>query len=169
VEPDVQWRAVITNGGPARAFSQIMPSFKDALSQDQISKVIEYLRSLCKEKSWPRGNFNLPRPLITEKAFPENEWVVDGNFNTRAGSEGSLSILYERRIRSSGMVELRLPYAYSDASGETRSGFGDVAVGYKHKVFDNLKHGVILSGGAEIILPTGSVSDGTGGETTVFE
>src|SRR5215831_3688531 len=34
-EPDVQWRAMITNGGSARAFSQIMPSFKDLLTQEQ--------------------------------------------------------------------------------------------------------------------------------------
>ena len=52
-----------------------MPSFKDLLTPDQIGKVIEHLRSLCTEEAWPRGNLNLPRPLITEKAFPENETV----------------------------------------------------------------------------------------------
>src|SRR5437868_1539370 len=57
-EPDIQWRAVITNGGPARGFSDIMPSFGDALTQDQIGKVIEHLRSLCGDKAWPRGNLN---------------------------------------------------------------------------------------------------------------
>jgi mono/diheme cytochrome c family protein len=169
VEPDVQWRAIITNGGPARAFSEIMPSFRDSLTQDQITKVIEYMRTLCQEKRWPRGNFNLPRPLVTEKAFPENEWVFEGDFNTRESSEGAVSIIYERRFGSSGMVEFKLPYVYSDASGETRSGFGDMAVGYKQKLFDSLKYGAILSGGAEVIFPTGSTTDGTGGESTVFE
>ena len=47
VEPDVQWRAIITNGGPARAFSEIMPAFGDLLTQDQIGRVIQYLRTLC--------------------------------------------------------------------------------------------------------------------------
>jgi len=42
-------------------FSQIMPSFKDMLTQDQISKVIEYLRSLCPVKPGP-GNLNLRAP-----------------------------------------------------------------------------------------------------------
>ncbi|MEJ2006831.1 MAG: cytochrome c [Acidobacteriota bacterium] len=46
-EPDLQWRAIITEGGPARAFSEIMPAFGDALTQEQFGKVIEYLRSLC--------------------------------------------------------------------------------------------------------------------------
>ena len=80
-EPDTQWRAVITNGGPARAFSPIMPSFRDVLTEDQIGKVIDHLRSLCTEPAWPRGNLNLPRALRTEKAYPENETVLTGSFN----------------------------------------------------------------------------------------
>src|SRR6185436_9881313 len=75
VEPDVQWRAIINHGGAARAFSQIMPSFKDLLTAGQIDKVIGYLRSLCTEPKWPQGDLNLPRPIVTEKAFPENETV----------------------------------------------------------------------------------------------
>src|SRR5678815_1593370 len=38
------WRAIIHLGGKARGFSEIMPSFADALSGDQIEKVIHYLR-----------------------------------------------------------------------------------------------------------------------------
>ena len=60
-EADVQWRSIITNGGSARAFSQIMPSFKDLLTQDQIGKAIDHLRSFCTEEAWPRGNLNFPR------------------------------------------------------------------------------------------------------------
>ena len=60
-EPDVQWRAIITNGGPARAFSQIMPAFKDLLTETQIDKVVGYLREFCNEDAWPRGDLNLPR------------------------------------------------------------------------------------------------------------
>src|SRR5262249_2638726 len=35
-EPDSDWRAVIHNGGPARGFSEIMPSFTEALTSDQV-------------------------------------------------------------------------------------------------------------------------------------
>jgi mono/diheme cytochrome c family protein len=168
-EPDIQWRAIITNGGPARAFSKIMPAFRDALTQEQIGTVIEYLRGLCTDTSWPRGNLNLPRPLITEKAFPENEVVVGGGFNVRGAPGGNVTTLYERRIGSSGMLEASVPYSYAHASGSTDSAFGDVAIGYKHKLFHSLRSGSIFSVGGEVILPTGNERIGTGGESTVFE
>ena len=165
-EPDAQWRAVITNGGPARGFSEIMPAFKDALTQDQIGKVIEYLRGLCTEKAWPRGNFNLPRPLITEKAFPESEVVVTGAFNLHGAPGAGSTVIYERRIGSSGMIEAAVPYNFAHDSGVLRSGFGDIALGYKRKLFDNLKKGSIFSVGGEFIAPTGNARIGTGAGTT---
>jgi mono/diheme cytochrome c family protein len=168
-EPDVQWRAVITYGGPARAFSEIMPSFKDSLTQEQIGKVIEYLRSFCTEKSWPRGNFNLPRPIFTEKAFPEDEVVITGAVNAHRAPGGGTKVIYEKRIGSSGMVEASIPYNVSQESGVARSGFGDIAIGYKHKLFANLKKGSIFSLGGEVSVPTGNAEIGTGGESTVFE
>jgi len=168
-EPDVQWRAIISNGGPARAFSQIMPSFKDFLSQEQIGKVIEHLRSLCTEPTWPLGNFNFPRPLITEKAFPENEAVVSGAFNVRGAPGGGVTAIYERRIGPSGMIELAVPYGVAHDSGGTHAAPGDMALGYKRTLFSSLQKGSIFSLGGEIIVPTGSRTAGTGGESTVFE
>ncbi len=64
---------MILHGGPSRAFSQIMPAFDELLSSDEIDDVIAYLRSLCRNDHWARGELNLPRALITEKAFPEDE------------------------------------------------------------------------------------------------
>jgi mono/diheme cytochrome c family protein len=168
-EQDVQWRAVITNGGLARGFSEIMPAFRDELTQEQIGKVIEYLRGLCTEKSWPRGNFNLPRPLFTEKAFPENEVVITGGFNLHRAPGGNVTAIYEKRIGSSGMIEAAVPYEFSQDTGVLRSGFGDIALGYKHKLFDDLKKGSIFSVGGEIIAPTGNPHIGTGGGSPVFE
>jgi hypothetical protein len=168
-EPDVQWRAVITNGGPARAFSEIMPSFKDALTQDQIGEAIDYLRSLCTEKVWPRGDLNLPRAMITEKAFPEDEAVVGGGFNAHGVPGGGATATYEKRIGSSAMIEASVPYNYAHDSGVTRSGFGDIALGYKRKLFDSLEKGSIFSVGGELTVPTGNANIGTGGGSTVFE
>ena len=74
-EPNHDWKAIITDGGPARGFSEIMPSFAEALTAEQIDELVQYLRSLCRESSWPRGELNLPRGLMTEKAFPEDEAV----------------------------------------------------------------------------------------------
>src|ERR1700722_1988507 len=35
-EDDTAWKSVITNGGPSRGLSHIMPSFKEALTAKQI-------------------------------------------------------------------------------------------------------------------------------------
>ena len=60
--------------GRGRGFSDIMPSFAEALTLEQIDQVIAYLRTLCTEPAWPLGELNLPRALLTEKAFPEDEY-----------------------------------------------------------------------------------------------
>src|SRR6185436_15343887 len=75
-EADLDWSSVIHQGGPARAFDRMMPAFGDELSDEEISKVIGHIRTFCAERGWPRGDLNLPRALVTEKAFPENEAVV---------------------------------------------------------------------------------------------
>src|ERR1700738_5185207 len=168
-EPDIQWRAVITEGGPGRGFSQIMPSFQHMLTQDQISKVIEYLRSLCTVKAWPRGNLNLPRPMITEKAYPENEVVISGSYNAHGAPAGSTAVVYERRFGTSSMIGAVVPYNYKQDSSGNHAAFGDIALEYKRKVFDSLKNGSIFSVGGDISVPTGNRTIGTGGESTLFE
>lgn len=168
-EPDFQWRAVITNGGPARGFSQIMPSFRDLLTQDQIGKVIAHLRSLCTEKAWPQGDLNFPRPIVTEKAFPESETVVAGSINAQGTPGVGSSVIYERRIGASAMVEVIIPFDFTHDDSTWGSAFGDVAIGYKQKLIHSLQKGSIFSVGGELITPTGNKVLGTGGESTVFE
>ena len=168
-EPDVQWRAVITNGGPARAFSQIMPSFKDQLSPEQINKVLGYLRSLCRDNSWPQGDLNLPRAIFTEKAFPEDETVVTGAFNTQGAPGVESAVVYEKRIGSRGQLEAMVPYNFTHDSDQWQSGFGDVLIGYKHVLFQSLAKGSIFSLLGEVTAPTGDTTKGTGGGSTVFE
>jgi len=168
-EADVQWRAIITNGGPARAFSQIMPSFKDLLTPEQIRKVVEHLRSLCTEKAWPRGNLNLPRPLITEKAFPENETVIASSVNVNGSPGVGTTAFYEQRIGSSAMIEVVIPFDFTHDAGSWGSALGDLAIGYKRKLFHSLEKGSIFSAGGEVSAPTGNTGLGTGGQSTVFE
>lgn len=168
-EPNFQWRAVITNGGPARGFSAIMPSFKDQLTQDQIGKVIEHLRSLCADRRWPQGDLNFPRPMVTEKAFPENETVVAGSINAQGPAGIASTVIYERRIGASAMMEAIIPFDFTHGSGAWGSAFGDLALGYKQKLVHDVRRGAILSAGAELIAPTGNPDLGTGGESTVFE
>src|SRR4051795_2552468 len=48
-ETNRDWKSIIHLGGPARGFSEIMPSFTEALTPDQIQKAVDYLRSFCTE------------------------------------------------------------------------------------------------------------------------
>jgi mono/diheme cytochrome c family protein len=169
VEADIQWRSIITNGGQARAFSPIMPSFKDLLTPDQIGKVLDHIRSLCTDDAWPRGNLNLPRPMITEKAFPENETVVAGAINASGARGIGTTVIYEHRLGPTKMIEFAVPYAFTHEQGQWGAAFGDLALGYKQTLFHSLKKGSIFSVGGELIAPTGNIEKGTGGESTVFE
>ncbi|MGC4085450.1 MAG: cytochrome c [Vicinamibacterales bacterium] len=168
-ESNLQWRAVITNGGPARGFSPIMPAFRDLLTQEQIGMVISHVRTLCTEKAWPLGDLNLPRPLITEKAFPENETVIAGTINAQGAAGIGSTLIYERRIGSRSMIEAIVPYAFSHETGTWSAAFGDLALGYKQTLAHSARKGTIFSVGGELIAPTGNPSVGTGGESTIFE
>ena len=53
-ESDVFWGAILHNGGPGRGFSEIMPSFREALTDDEITRVMSHVRRFCREPAWPR-------------------------------------------------------------------------------------------------------------------
>ena len=166
-EDNLAWKSIIRDGGPSRGFSLIMPAFGDALSPEQIEAVVAYLRGFCTEKSWPRGELNLPRALATEKAFPEDETVITSSFNAH-GSPGSDSELaYEHRLGKRSQLELAVPFSFiqRDTGGLT-GGIGDVAVGLKQVLFSQLAadstHGSIFSMQGEVQLPTGDDAKGFG-------
>ncbi len=167
-EPDVQWRAIVTNGGPGRALSPIMPSFKDLLTPGQIDKVVGYLRSFCTEKQWPMGDLNLPRAMVTEKAFPEDEIVLTSTINTQGAPGVASAAVWEKRVGSGGQIEASVPYNFTHDQSWT-SGLGDIVLGFKQKVFFSAKSKSIISVGGEITAPTGDVSKGTGSGSTIFE
>jgi hypothetical protein len=145
-----------------------MPSFRDELTPEQINKVIGYLRSFCDEKSWPLGNLNLPRALITEKAFPEDEVVLTSTVNaTGAPGVGSAAI-WEKRVGSGGQIEAVVPYNFVHDGGWV-SGVGDMILGFKQKVFFSRRTQSIISVGGEVTAPTGDVNKGTGVGSTIFE
>jgi mono/diheme cytochrome c family protein len=166
-EPDPDWYAIIHEGGPARAFDSLMPAFGDALTGDDIQEILAHVRTFCEDPRWPRGEFNLPRPLFTEKAFPEDEAVFTASGDEN-GSE--LELLYEKRFGPVGMMEIAVPLASIDSpAGSRETGVGDIALGYKHTVYSNLDSGNIFSLGGEVILPSGDENKGLGKGTTVLE
>jgi hypothetical protein len=173
-EPVADWITVAHQGGPVRAFSQMMPAFGEALSEEELERVVTYVSSLCTDSAWPRGELNLPRPLVTEKAYPEDEWVLESEGDLEGSTSLLHTIVYEKRFGARSQVEVALPYGYRRGEPTTggaawASGFGDVAVGLKHALVHGLAGGRILSVVAEAKLPTGDESDGFGAGATAFE
>lgn len=169
-EPDPDWGAVVHLGGPARALDRRMPAFTDALTSEEIQKTIDHVRTFCTDTGLPRGELNLPRPLVTEKAFPENEAVLTVKMATSHPHSIENEFLYEHRIGRRGQYEVVVPVALQegDGSGWTR-GLGDIALAYKHVLYHSLPRGSIFSLGSEFIFPTGKETEGLGGGKKVFE
>jgi hypothetical protein len=61
---------VIHLGGRARSLDRRMPAFGDALSDEDIARLVAYLRGFCADTAWPRGNLNLPAPWSPKKRSP---------------------------------------------------------------------------------------------------
>lgn len=169
-EPNRDWRAIVSYGGPARGFSEIMPSLMEALTTEQIDMVLQYLRTFCREPSWPRGELNLPRTLVSEKAFLEDEAVITTVINVKGEPGTDHTITYERRFGARNQIEVSFPFGFQQQdTGSWFGGVGDIALGYKRLIFSSLRTGSILSVQGEAILPTGDHARGFGTGTTIFE
>jgi mono/diheme cytochrome c family protein len=168
-EPNSAWKAIITHGGPTRGFSQIMPSFGDALTPEQINSVIKYLRSFCRNSHWPRGELNLPRALVTEKAYPEDEEVLSTSFNAQGAPGGVTHIIHEQRFGMNNQIEVDVPINFQDQNHTWYGGVGDTTLGVKRVMFSSLQSGSIFSLQGSVILPTGNKERGFGTGTTTFE
>jgi mono/diheme cytochrome c family protein len=167
------YKAAIRDGGNARGFSTIMPSFSGVLTSQQMDEVIAYLRSFCKESGWPLGELNVPRALITEKAFPESESILTTTVNAQGPPAISNEFVYERVLGKSDQLEVAVPFGWvhKDTGGYT-GGLGDIAIGDKHILYSHLNAdperpaynatGSILSVQAEVVLATGDQKRGLG-------
>jgi hypothetical protein len=169
-EPDADWMAIVHDGGPARGFGRMMPAFGDALTLEQIERILAYVRTLCPDRSWPRGELNLPRPLVTEKAFPEDEVVLSTGVAAEGAGDVASKLVYERRFGARNQVELVVPFGFAETSGSGwASGVGDLGVAVKRALFHSLERGNILSMTGEVVLPTGNEAKGLSKGTMVFE
>jgi mono/diheme cytochrome c family protein len=167
------YKASIRDGGPARGFSAIMPSFSGALTSQQMDEVIGYLRSLCKEGGWPVGELNVPRALITEKAFPESEAILTTTVNAKGPTAISNELSYEYVLGKHDQLEVAVPFGWlHNDKGGSAGGLGDIAVGDKHILYSHLNSpvrgaaydssGSILSIQGEVVLATGDQRRGLG-------
>lgn len=167
-EPNSAWKAIVVHGGPSRGFSPIMPAFGQALTSKEIDEVIEYMRGFCKNSHWPRGELNLPRALVTEKAYPENEVVLSTAVNASGAPGVESHIIHEQRFGVKNQIEVDVPVLAQDQNHTWYGGVGDTTLGLKREIFSSLRKGSILSMQGEISLPSGSRARGFGSGTTSF-
>ena len=169
-EPDADWGAVAHAGGPVRGFAPEMPAFGQALSPDELDAALRHVRAFCPDRSWPRGELNLPRALVTEKAYPEDEAVWSTSIAADGPGAVTNEIVYEKRVGARHQFELKVPLELAEhPAGDWRFGAGDVALGIKRALTHDLGRGYIVSAAAELILPTGDESAGAGSGVTIFE
>ena len=166
-EAAADWLAISHEGGPARGFDRMMPAFRDALTRDEQERAIAHAQTYCADTAWPRGEFNLPRALVTAKAYPEDEAVL-----TVAVEDGAVTntFVYERRFGPRNQFEVIVPLAFAEQSpGTWTGGVGDIGLEFKRALTHSLRLGSIVSAGAELVTPTGSTERGIGGGTVLFE
>lgn len=174
-EPEGDWFGIVHDGGPTRAFDKLMPAFGEALTDDQINKSLEHVRSFCGDDNWPRGDLNLPRPLITEKAYPEDELVLELAGSVEEPYAVSADLVFEKRLGARSQVEIVLPFAVHQVqSGDSNDlrwgeGAGDIALGFKTALLHSMRTGSIFSFGAEVFFPTGDEKDALSTGTFKFE
>jgi mono/diheme cytochrome c family protein len=177
-EPDADWMHIARDGGPARGFDAAMPPFGTAFSEAQLQAIMDHIRTFCTDDSWPRGELNLPRPFVTEKAYPEDELVWSTSTNLEGQGAFGNKLVYERRFGARHQLEVIVPFGFQDNAdpdvldgpdSDWQAGLGDIALGWKTAVFHSLQSGSIFSLAGEVKLPTGDEDDGFGKGTVVLE
>jgi mono/diheme cytochrome c family protein len=146
------WRATI-HGGAISGFSEIMPSWSEALSPEQIEKVIQYLRSQCTEPGWPLGELNFHKAIATEKAFPEDEAVITGAVNLQQPGSYTGEMVYEKRIGARGQLSYPRPTVYSEIEQWLGWRHWRFCCGIQASILYSDKTGSILSAQGSIICP----------------
>jgi mono/diheme cytochrome c family protein len=174
-EPDSDWVGVAHEGGPSRGFSELMPAFKGVLTVEQVQLAVSHIRSFCTDDRWPRGELNLPRALVTGKAYPEDEAVLTTAIATEGDGEIANKIVYEQRFGPRNQWEVVVPFGWIEtAVGDAPdtswgSAVGDIAFALKRAMYHSYDKGAIVSVAGELIFPTGDDQRGFGKGTTVFE
>lgn len=170
-EPLVEWETAIREGGRAVGRSGDMPSFRGKLTDAEISGLVRYLRGLCTSDGWPNGELNFPRPMVVEKAFPEDEVVIAPAVSHGPGPVRQLRLdtTFEKRLGKSAMFEVAVPAGTTWGQGAARAGAGDLALAFKRVVTADPGGSHIVSAGLELTVPTASSSSALAHEATLFE
>jgi mono/diheme cytochrome c family protein len=146
-EPEDLWVDIVSDGGESVGLSIDMPAFGEGATPEQIRAVVRYIKSLCGEPGWPPGELNLPRPFLVEKAFPENEVVIEAHGRAQ-------QLIYERRVGRRLQLE-GVVRTLADSGG----GFQSATAAAKYTVWHSLASKALVSVGLEVTpaIRSGSV------------
>ena len=154
-EPVGDWEMVIKHGGHALGLAEQMPAQGEALSDEDISNVAAYVKSLVDTVAYPPGEMNLFLPTRTKKAFPEDEVVYKGQFTDQDGDNSQKHVLeLEKRVGKAGQAIVELVYASAGNVSELAA----AEIGYKQAVSFSQRH--ILSAAAVWAIPVEAEGDG---------
>jgi len=154
-EPAGDWEMVVKHGGHALGLAEQMPAQDEALSDDQITNVVAFIKSTVDTRKYPPGEMNLFLAVRTKKAFPEDEVVYAGRFTDQDGDNAYKNILeIEKRIGTRGQAIFEVIH---EAEGDV-SELAEVELGYKHALSYSQQH--ILSGAAVAAIPVEAEGDG---------
>jgi mono/diheme cytochrome c family protein len=167
-EPAELWGTIVAQGGSSRGLSATMPAYGEALDPEEIRGLVAYLRTFCENfEKYPPGDLNFRRPLDTGKAYPEQEIVVQPEYERFDDSDVTgLEASFESRIGPGFQYEVTIPFLLQ-SPGST--GLGDLEIELKQVVGFSLARMQILSAGLGVTLPTGDFEKGLGDGATVFE
>ena len=174
-EPAWDWAGIAFEGGPSRGFSEMMPAFGGLLTIEELEAAVAYIKGFATDNEWPVGELNLPRALVTGKAFPEDEAVIAAQINTKAPGRIVNRLVYEQRFGARNQWEIAVPFGWhevpvTDGSGQATSwtsSMGDIALSLKRAVYHDRDSIVSVAG--ELFLPTGDDERGFGRGTALFE
>jgi mono/diheme cytochrome c family protein len=162
-EASSDWIAVTHEGGTARGFDSAMPAFGEAFDPKRIEAIVRFMKGFCTDASWPAGELNLPLPLVTEKAFPEDEALWTTFIDLEGEGAAATELVYERRVGARHQWEATVPFGLTSGGG----GLSDLALGWKSALHHTAAR--ILTAGAETSFPTGDEGKGLGRGTVVVE
>ena len=150
-EPAADWFLVVKYGGTRLGLSDQMPAYIEALSDEQVDIVVAYLKTLADTRRYPPGELNFFRPLVTVKAFAEDELVLENRYTSSPDAPGKTAWLveFERRVGAQSHLEAKLEYV---DDGE-RSELEEIEVAFKTALSFDLQRQFLLAFGAEVGIP----------------
>lgn len=149
-EPVADWFLVTKHGGPALALSSQMPSFAEAFTDDDIHRVLAYVKEFPEDKAYPPGDLNFFLPIRTLKAFPEDEVVLKTRYQDTDGEGAWRNVIeVEKRFGRQHQATLEFIHSVEEGAGS----LDEMQVGWKTALVWSLPKQFILSGGANLAFP----------------